>query len=241
MKEKLYTIPLNDAVNADDECPFCFVERAVEQDLLDFVLGAGASYMERDVRDITDREGFCRAHWKKMFDYGNALGNAWILKTHYLRFMGEMKSEFKKFSSRKGKNSLAQWVQEKEGSCYICRSFAETYERYLETYLVMYKSDADFRAKIAQSKGFCLKHFGDLCAASEKKLNEREKGEFFPVLFKLMEENTERMFGDVAWFIEKFDYRNQDADWKNSRDALQRAMQKIKGGYPADPVYKKDR
>lgn len=31
MKEKLYTIPLNDAVNANDECPFCFIERELEQ------------------------------------------------------------------------------------------------------------------------------------------------------------------------------------------------------------------
>ena len=59
MKEKLYTIPLNDAVNANDECPFCFIEREVEQDLLDFVLGSGSSYMESDVREITDRAGFC--------------------------------------------------------------------------------------------------------------------------------------------------------------------------------------
>ncbi|MDR0220195.1 MAG: DUF6062 family protein, partial [Lachnospiraceae bacterium] len=79
MKEKLYTIPLNDAVNAGDECPFCFVERSVEQDLIDFILGAGSSYMESDIRDITDREGFCRAHWKKLYDYGNTLGNGWIL------------------------------------------------------------------------------------------------------------------------------------------------------------------
>ena len=27
MKEKLYTIPLMDAFKAEDECPFCFVER----------------------------------------------------------------------------------------------------------------------------------------------------------------------------------------------------------------------
>ena len=40
MKEKLYTIPLNDAVNANEECPFCYIERALEQDLLDFVLGS---------------------------------------------------------------------------------------------------------------------------------------------------------------------------------------------------------
>ena len=55
MKEKLYTIPLNDAVAAEDECPFCFIERAVEQDIMDFVLGSGSSYMESDVREATDR------------------------------------------------------------------------------------------------------------------------------------------------------------------------------------------
>ena len=88
-KEKLYTIPLNDAVNADDECPFCYIERNIEQDLMDFVLGSGSSYMEADIRDMTDRAGFCRAHFKKMFDYGNTLGNAWILKTHYIQMEKE--------------------------------------------------------------------------------------------------------------------------------------------------------
>lgn len=41
MKEKLYTIPLMDAFKAEDECPFCFVERQLEQHAMDFVLGAG--------------------------------------------------------------------------------------------------------------------------------------------------------------------------------------------------------
>ena len=101
MKETLYTIPLNDAVNADDECPFCYIEREVEQDLLDFVLGSGSSYMESDVREATDKAGFCRAHFKKMFDYGNTLGNGWILKTHYARVNREMKEQFQKFAPRK--------------------------------------------------------------------------------------------------------------------------------------------
>ena len=53
-----------------------------------------------------------------------------------------------------------------------------------------------------------------------------------------MEENMNRLAEDVAWLVEKFDYRNKDADWKNSKDAVQRGMQKLKGGYPADPPYK---
>ena len=40
MKEVLYTIPLNDAVSEGGECPFCNIERNVEQDILDFVLGS---------------------------------------------------------------------------------------------------------------------------------------------------------------------------------------------------------
>ena len=35
MKEKLYTIPLMDAFKAEDECPFCFVERQLEQHAMD--------------------------------------------------------------------------------------------------------------------------------------------------------------------------------------------------------------
>ena len=37
---------------------------------------------------------------------------------------------------------------------------------------------------------------------------------------------------------EKFDYTNENADWKNSKDAVQRGMQKLKGGYPADQPYR---
>ena len=65
MKEKLYTIPLNDAMNAEDECPFCYIERNVEQDIMDYVLGSCASYMESDTREATDQAGFCRTHTKK--------------------------------------------------------------------------------------------------------------------------------------------------------------------------------
>lgn len=250
MKEQLYTIPLNDAVNAGDECPFCYIERNVEQDLLDFTLGSGSSYMESDIREQTDKAGFCRYHFQKMFDYGNTLGNGWILKTHYMRIIGEMKKEFASYTPvkmsikdkfKKGgesSNPVAAWIKKKDCSCYICSRFADTYQRYLDTFFVMYKKDSQFREKILNSKGFCLHHFGDLCAQADTALNEKEKQEFFPAMFTLMETNMNRLFEDVSWLVDKFDYRNKDADWKNSKDAIQRGMQKLKGGYPADPVYK---
>lgn len=241
MKEVLYTIPLNDAINEGGECPFCNIERNVEQDLLDFVLGSGSSYMEADIRDMTDREGFCRMHFKKMFDYGNTLGNAWILKTHYMRVNKEMKEVFSKYAPGKtslkdklskssSNNSVVNFVRSKGKSCYICKRYNETYERYLATFISMYRNDSSFKDKIMAGNGFCLSHFGDLCEYADKELSDKEKQEFFPMVFKLMEDNMARLQEDVSWLVEKFDYRNKDADWKNSKDAIQRGMQKLKGG-----------
>ena len=250
MKEQLYTIPLNDAVNAGDECPFCFIERSVEQDLLDFVLGSGSSYMEADIREMTDNASFCRKHFQKMFDYGNTLGNAWILKTHYRKVIGEMKEQFAHFKPAKttlkdklrktseSSNAIGMWVQKKESSCYVCDQFKDTYERYMDTFFYLWKQDKEFRRKVSEGKGFCLHHFGGLCEASDSRLSNNEKDDFYQIMFPLMERNMERLAEDVEWMVEKFDYRNKDADWKESKDAIQRGMQKLKGGYPADGPYK---
>lgn len=249
MKEKLYTIPLNDAVNAMDECPFCFIERKLERDTLDFVLGNSSSYMESDVREATDNAGFCRTHFQKMFDYGNTLGNAWILKTHYEKMQKKMQAAFAAHTPQKsgfklfGKqpevsNALADWLKEEQASCYICRKFQDTYDRYMDTFFYMYTSDADFHKRILEGKGFCLTHFGDLCAAADSRLKESELSSFYKEMEILMTANMERLHEDVSWLINKFDYRYKDADWKQSRDAIQRGMQKLKGGYPADGPYK---
>ena len=248
MEETLYTIPLTEAFEANDECPFCFVERKIENDLLDGLLGSNTSYMESDIRDKTDADGFCKAHFKKMFDYGNTLGNAWILKTHYETVQAEMKKQMKMFSPSKAslfkkkseeENSIARWVKMRDKSCYICKRFNKTYGRYMDTFFYMYKKDDTMSKMIKNSKGFCLHHFGDICQNADDKLNNKQKEYFFPLIFKVMEESMSRVYEDVSWLIEMFDYKNKDADWKNSKDALRRGKQKLRSGYPADLPHKK--
>lgn len=69
MKENIATIPLMNAFGAKDECPFCYLEREAEQHAVSFILGS--AYMEDDIRMQTDATGFCRHHYKMMYDYGN--------------------------------------------------------------------------------------------------------------------------------------------------------------------------
>lgn len=248
MKEKLYTIELTDALKSGDECPFCYLERKLEQTAIEFVLGS--SYMESDIREQTDQKGFCRNHTKKMFDYGNSLGNAWILKSRmeFLRkglgkqmdaFTPEKTSMLDKWKKKDSSGTcVSQWIREEESHCYICERVKETYGRVLQTFVHQVKHDADFLTMIQESKGFCIHHFADLVDVCEKNLELKEKEALFPVLFGQMGAELNRIQEDIDWLIEKYDYRNADQDWKNSKDALPRTMQKMVGGYPADPVFK---
>ena len=70
---------------------------------------------------------------------------------------------------------------------------------------------------------------------------KKEKKAFYNILFPMMEQNMQRLSDDLDWFCDKFDYRNKDADWRTSKDALPRGMQKVAGGYPADEPYTMDK
>ena len=252
MKEQLHTIPISDAMANAGECPFCYIERKTEEHMMDFVLGHGASYMEADIRDMTDHEGFCRAHFKKMFDYGNSLGNAWILKTLYKRHLEEMDREFKHFKpentgkksgffsktkSDSSSNSIVNWINRRESTCFICTSVQNTFQAYMKTFFDMYKKHPEFREQVAATKGFCLDHFKVLCEGADEMLSDKERKDFYDTMLPLMRENVERVYEDVAWFVEKYDYKNRDADWKNSKDAIQRGMQKLRGSDPSLPPH----
>lgn len=255
MKEKLYTIPMMDALRAEDECPFCYIERNLEQHALDFVLGPEASYMQDDVRAETDEIGFCKEHYHKMFTYGNPLGSSLILETHLKKKMKELKGELnhysgsgkrglkellkKEVSADGGSNNVSRWIHANEDTCYVCNHIKNNYDRYIATFFVLFKRGEDeFMKLVKNGKGYCLHHFADILDAAPLYLNEKEQKQLRDILFPQMEENLERILEEVDWFQKKFDYRYRNAEWKNSQDAVQRAMQKIAGGYPADLPYR---
>ena len=248
MKEQIDTIPVNEAFDANDECPFCFLERQAEQRSTRYALGPGASYMEPDVRAATDSQGFCRNHFKKLYDYGNSLGNALVMQTYFVGLIKELEAELDSFvppakkslfskKSDAQESELLRWARDKNGTCFLCSRVEYHMERYFTTFFHMIK-DSEFRAKVEASKGFCMHHFAQLLEQAGKKLPNAQLEWFYETACRLMKENLARVQGDLDWFIDKFDYRNAGADWKNSKDAVSRSMQKLRGGYPADGPYK---
>lgn len=245
MKEKLYTIPLNDAVLAGDECPLCYANRELEHDAIDFAVGPGASYMESDIREKTDNVGFCKHHFQMMFEYGNSLGNALILKTHVIKMRRDLESQMKKFSptksglfSKNDKSNVEKYLEDLESKCFVCDYYEDTYERYIATFFYLFENDEQFVERIKSGKGFCLSHMKTLMGKADKYLRKDKMEEFYKILFDVQEKNLARIEEDISWFVDKFDYRYKDADWKNSKDAIPRTIQKLVGGYPADGPYR---
>ena len=164
MKEKIYTIPVNDAFSSDCECPICSMYKALEDDAVSYTMGP--SYMEDDIRAVTDKRGFCQKHLKKVYDCENRLGFALVMKTHLDRVINDIeglqdgrvagKSMFKKAD----KPAVTAYTEQLDGTCFVCERIENTFQRYLDTIFHMYKHDADFREKYKSCRGFCTKQGG---------------------------------------------------------------------------------
>lgn len=248
MKEHIDTIPVHEAYDSGDECPFCWLERQVEQKAIRYTVGPGASYMEPEVRLATDSQGFCRQHFKKLYDYGNSLGNALMMQSYMIGMRKELDAQLdgleppKKglFSKKQsGELPLLQWIRNKNGTCFLCGKIQYNMHRYYATFFHLIK-DAEFRAKVENSKGMCMHHFEKLLEAAGEYLPNAQSQWFYETVGNLMHDHLTRIQEDLDWFVDKFDYRNASADWKNSKDAVSRTMQKLKGGFPADGPYKQN-
>ena len=114
MKEQIYTIPLNESFDSGDECPFCFLERNVERSAINYAVGPEASYMESDVRGLTNEQGFCTHHMKALYDYGNALGSALILQSYYKLLMDDFRDQIEHFDQPAKRGLFARAKQESD-------------------------------------------------------------------------------------------------------------------------------
>ncbi|MBO5484136.1 MAG: hypothetical protein J5979_02870 [Lachnospiraceae bacterium] len=232
MKEQLYTIPVNDAFAIDSECPVCTMYSSLEKEAIDFTMGP--SYMEDDIRMETNRIGFCSHHVKKLYKHQNRLGLALMLHTHMKRTNEDLEkllsssSPAKKglFSKKAESSPVTEYIQTLNQSCYICNRIDTIFQRYLVTIFYCYEHDSEFREKFAASKGFCTRHFGMLYDTAPAQLSTKRLNEFIQTLNSVYLSNMKRVTDDLEWFTDKFDYRNENAPWKNSKDALPRSMTK---------------
>jgi hypothetical protein len=232
MKEHIHTIPVMDALReaGDTHCPFCLMREKLEREAVNFIMGP--AYMEDDIRMDTNKLGFCAAHLKKLYGEQNRLGLALMLHTFMQRLNRDFSSAAKPgplpFFGKKNKGGspaerLRGHIGAVQASCYLCRMTDNTFARYMDTYLYLWRKGGEEAKAIEAVPGYCLGHFAELLAASEN-LGKSKQDLFLQKIIPAQLAFMQRMEDDLEWFTLKFDYRNVNEPWKNAKDALPRAM-----------------
>ncbi len=229
-------IPVNDAYASDCDCPLCFLKKKSENDYLDYYLGP--SLMEPATRVITNKTGFCPEHMGKLNKRETArLGLGLMLHTHLKNFKEDIDKDLKnaapgkatllkgRNSEYKGKlNAIADKIDKRVADCPICEKINYSMDRYLEVIMYMFSKDSDFRSKFANHKSQCLPHVSMMLRSAAKNLSQNDASDFITILADNNQQEFATLIDDVEWFTLKFDYRNNDKPWGNSKNAIQRSM-----------------
>lgn len=255
MKYHIDTIPVWDAYHQQDQCPLCVMEYKSEKEYVDFFLSG--SVMEPSTRIDVNRVGFCGNHFKLLYDEKNRLGLALITHTHLketiekLEKLGEalLTQEKEGMASKltallpkrmaapdSALTDLLGWLDEHHQSCMICHRLENLLNRYAYTILHLWQKDSEFRDTLADSKGFCLHHFALIMRIAGETLSSKAFDQWTSFIMPIELKALNELEADLLWFTKKFDYRNKDKPWGNSRDALPNTLQKLSGSYMEPPA-----
>lgn len=234
--EKIYTIPVNDAYANPDGCPLCFLKNKSETDYLDYYLGP--SLMEPDTRTITNKTGFCPDHMGKLNKReANRLGLGLMLHTHLQDVKSDIGPKLSKVAPGKGNffkgrdaeyksnlQKLADKIDSRVKSCPICEKLDYTLDRYSKVIIWMFSHDSEFKEKFSNCKNHCLPHISTLLRVCASDMSQNDAADFLPLLSNSFDSSMNELISDVEWFTLKFDYRNNDKPWGNSKNSIQRSM-----------------
>jgi hypothetical protein len=234
MPEHIHTIPVTEALQEPKGCAFCVMHEKLTRDAVQFIMGP--AYMEDDVRMETNKVGFCKTHLAAMYEAQNRLGLGLMLHTYMQRLNkdacdiinGRIRAPL--FGKDKSGTTarLKNHLQKTNESCYVCKKVEDTFTRYIDTFFYIWGKGGDDAKLIESQKGFCVPHFIRLLEFLENAgRGRREK--FLDILLPMQQNKFEEIENDLDWFVQKFDHRNADEPWKNSKDALPRAINLLGG------------
>ena len=224
MKEKIYTIPINEAFEQEGFCPFCYIRKKLEREALEYTLGP--AMMEPDFRIYTNERGFCRKHMRDLHGLKNALSLALVIDTHLDNvdsvfedaLKPEKKSLFKKEKCKK--DIFAEALKKVTDSCAVCEKVEKVLTDYIGTFVFMLKTEADFLEKVLNSDGFCIEHFALVAEVAADKLSNSDYEKLFIPIIRKQKDRIEKYHLDIKTFEESFDYRNAGKKPDIPRDTL---------------------
>jgi len=230
MPEYIHTIPVLEALRNPGHCAFCAMRDRIDTHAIQFIMGP--AYMEDDVRMETNRMGFCETHLTAMYAEQNRLGLALMLHTHMQELNKNLTTIVKSRLPAPlfGKDASGPMAKIQAhltstlADCYVCRHVERNFTLYMGTFLHLWQKGGEDAQLIKAQKGYCIPHFTRLLSTANEKFGRGKREKFIDEVVTPQLKILRTLEEDLEWFTQKFDHRNADAPWKNSKDALPRAL-----------------
>lgn len=221
MRDSITSIPISEAFEPKQGCPFCRMRNMLEDRVTEFI--TGAAMMEPEIRIETNKTGFCHEHYSQMLKLKNRLGIALILETHLASLE---KNIFGGISLGNKYEKQGKTAKERLSTCFVCDKVNSALDKMISNSCNLWEKDTDFKKLFAEQEFICLEHFSELSTAS-KGMAKKNQAEFLKAVSELSHKYISSLKGDVTHFTKMFDYRNggKNADWGNSRDAIERTIE----------------
>lgn len=240
MKEKIYTIPVNEVFAEECFCPFCKLYNRLEQEEIRYAVGP--AMMEPDYRAITNEKGFCKKHMQEINSLPKALALSLVTESHFKRVKNALFDNFipkkKKLFGNKDISNIDRYIQEIASfnhDCAVCSKVERHFLRYVDTFIFMVKEDEEFLEKVANGGGFCMPHYESILFAARKKLNDKD---FVRIIEKIREAQIrkfEKYEKDNKLFIESFDYKNAGKPCEAPSDTVIKSSYFLNGEFEKLP------
>lgn len=210
MKERIYSIPLTDALKENCGCILCTLEKKLEDDALNYFLGP--AMMEPDTREITNEKGFCRRHLPMLFDKGNRLGLALVLETHVKELSGKMTAEKQSGFMKKGLDAslTAKKILDTAASCAICDKMDSQMADAAGNLAYLWEQESDFRDLFMLQGKLCPGHAGLVLSVCDKEISSKLRDAFIESILQSQKKQLDGLYKDLHEFVLSFDYRNSD-------------------------------
>jgi hypothetical protein len=229
LKQKIYTIPINEAFDSDFACPFCHISEKLDKEEVEYTLGA--AMMEPDFRIITNEKGFCKQHMPKLIGEAKALPLSLVMQSqseHWNRRLAkydswEKKKPFRKSTLKETAKKCSDSVQGFLSSCAICEKINRTMDVFFDNTIYLWKTEPSFKEKF-HKKQFCLEHFAKLVDSGIDNLGEKDFEEFYTKLYKSQMSLLDSLYEDISEFTKMFDHRNSG---KKPTPKVQSALKRI--------------
>ena len=223
MKERIYSIPLTDALRENCGCILCTLEKNLEENAIQYFLGP--SLMEPDGRELTNKEGFCRRHMKMLLEGNHRLGLALMLETHIPEVINNFKLNKKGLFGYDIKET-AQKLYSLKKSCAVCNKLSSQLSDAAENLVYLWKHEEDFKKGFEESCGLCLEHMALVLSVCEKELGIKA-AEFSKMLINLQKQKFAQIEEDVHEFTLSFDYRNTEKPSEKVASSVNTAAQML--------------